>query len=838
MKEQKLTFQFGQKSITVTAKELLPHIKKELPSLALQGKKKINVLTSLKQIKTEKTLKFLQEELGIQLPSTEKLQEITSMGEVGDKLEDGSSNNSSESEEGEADENATANIHRFKHPSKLTKEELIAELKKFGVPYVFASTKDAARTLARIQEGTLEVPQTPAEEIFQDTFSRISKIASMPVHKTLRYETQLQDLKQNTVQNHNAMHGDPQSQEKPLSELSGPESRQLEHQRITWESATKNLGAIPKSVTGTTHAKTQKEPFSWKDQRNYSKTGPSSQNKGYTEVLNHTHKQDRDYYADLSQNHNNLPQRLGDRQLQIHQKADQYWYDYSHQSDHQPTSVMLQDQFTTRETQDQSSRNTFSQMQLKSSHVKHTAENNHMQNRYLPNDPRDHPTSGYENFTQYQSCPEWGNQRENNNGNFLMGLRPPKLEIPKFEKSTAMDWLTRFEMIMGQYPDEMKKRQLIACLAKDDNQWLQNNISDIQDGDWQGIRKLFVFYEDDRKGHFEEQKKFDETAQGEAETGLNYVERKLRLAQRLMHPPPIAEIIKSVIKGLDESLKHLVYNKNPQTITDLRMSVKRAQDDCHILNPSDSLLKQLNKTSESISTQVKTILEEQLRNLNIEGTKHANQVTFADERKEKQRWSRRDAYEGENTTRKPRDSSFRRRSYSRDRSTSTPRYRDYSRDRYYNNTRQSRDRYHRDNDRYPSQDRRSRYYNRDFTPTYRNRDRSASYHSRERESRRYGRESSPGYRSRENPRYRSQERSRYHSRERSGYHSRGNEQDKRRSRERSSSRSRDDERDEISRYPERSRSNERYHDSRYGKTNSKNTEDGRRNRSQSRDSKN
>lgn len=611
-------------------------------------------------------------------------------------------------------------IPRITDPSKMTVQEITDELSRvYNLGYNFKTQKHAAAYLRDLRTGlitpryptatTIQTTTTHPASTWTTTFQHVIPQVTSTADMRVNFDKPLISLPDFSESTATSCYNDPQS---------------------TLGTFTRNVNMHTNTNTTTTY---NAHPIShtWMTENLGSQHQLGNNNQSATFVSNSAQNlalpkcnQFIPTSANFSHHQANIPTPAARHtvpQAQIDPPINQYWLTQDRNQERQNRRHLSPDPISTSRNQFQS----------------------------------DHNTSGRSNAYSVNQM---------HNIYHTGSLRPPKIDLPTFKKEGAMEWLDTFEMLMANYPDETKISCLVACLAKENSEWLQNHVRDIKSGDWETVRSLFTFFQDKRKDHFTEQEKFNKTSQETTETGLDYVEKKLKMSKNLKHPPPQAEIIKSVITGLNPTLRLPVYNQNPKTYLELRLAVKKAQDDSHIIQ-SGSLMQYLSAKSESdksLNSVIDNLLSEKLKSLGVGTNKQVNMVTFEDEKLSGRRRSRRDDYERDYPNRKTRDSSFRRRSYSRDRSSSTPRYRDYSRDRYYNTDQRN----------YDGQDRISRYHGRDFTPTYRNRDRSASYHSRDIETRRHERDISPRYHSRERQRYHSRERPRYHSRERQRYHSR------------------------------------------------------------------
>ena len=152
-KIQVLDFKFKSGLIiTVEANKLIPLLRKEFPAKAFLAKKDVELLPKIYDIGHKKVLDFMKDELDITLPtSAEQDLQAIEPDEIPDTSKYEEDNHGSEEE-------MESNITGQKHISKMTKTELELELGKLGIPYVYGSTKDAARALVAIKEGRLKPP--------------------------------------------------------------------------------------------------------------------------------------------------------------------------------------------------------------------------------------------------------------------------------------------------------------------------------------------------------------------------------------------------------------------------------------------------------------------------------------------------------------------------------------------------------------------------------------------------------------------------------------------------------------------------------------------------------
>ncbi|CAH0389717.1 unnamed protein product [Bemisia tabaci] len=210
--EEKLCFKFEKaKDITVESRKFLPFIRKELPELQFT-EDKINVLLALQRIDTKKILNFLADELNILLPpSAEKelcgVDTVEFLG-IKPRLEDDldieyenlTHNLGLENQGGKYNFSSElpplSQSRNSKHCSKMTRDELEQELATFGIPYVYARTKDAADALAKLKDGTLKVNTTPLENSL-NTLSKLEKV----LRRTKNQQTLEDELRKSNTQN-------------------------------------------------------------------------------------------------------------------------------------------------------------------------------------------------------------------------------------------------------------------------------------------------------------------------------------------------------------------------------------------------------------------------------------------------------------------------------------------------------------------------------------------------------------------------------------------------------------------------------------------------------------
>ena len=383
------------------------------------------------------------------------------------------------------------------------------------------------------------------------------------------------------------------------------------------------------------------------------------------------------------------------------------------------------------------------------------------------------------NFTKpiSQSGPRQSQQNNEAPGNFLQFqntfsyIRPRLPKIPFFDKENAIDWLDKFEL-MTTTLQAFEKVQLLSAYMGQEETWHLNHLDVFNSTNWEEAKHRFIEHYDTRKDYFTETTKFHSTTQKTTENGLQYVERKIRMAQKLKYPPPIQPIIENIIAGLDSSIRAAVYNRTPKTYAELRSAVKRAQDDSHILQPK-SFGSQLSINSNMIDDEIGKKLINSIQKLSLEQQRNqTNQVTFANDTSSRHK-SRREEYDYRNGKRNSRNSSrdptpyyngrisssydrnyskdkygSKDRSFSRDRRHSRDRYynRSHSRDRYYNRS-YNRDHYYNDR-RYNSKDRYSNDRNQSSSRERYYKDKQGSdgvrNYSRERDGRKnryYGRDS-------------------------------------------------------------------------------------------------
>ncbi|CAH0384797.1 unnamed protein product [Bemisia tabaci] len=123
-----------------------------------------DMIPKIHEVSTTKIMDFVQEKLGLDVPSGEKVS-IEIIEANSPRLED-----FWEDELNEINAEIVPAASKEKHISKLTKSELEGEFKKLGLPYVYSSTKDAARALIGIKERKIPIP--PEESLVQRRESR------------------------------------------------------------------------------------------------------------------------------------------------------------------------------------------------------------------------------------------------------------------------------------------------------------------------------------------------------------------------------------------------------------------------------------------------------------------------------------------------------------------------------------------------------------------------------------------------------------------------------------------------------------------------------------------
>ena len=153
MEKKNVCFSFSNGSrVEIDATHFFPLLKQEFPAFAFLAKDMHDMIPKIHEVSTTKIIDFVQEQLGLEVPSGEKVS-IEIIEANSPRLED-----FWEDEFNEINAEIVPAVSKEKHISKLTKSELEVEFKKLGLPYVYSSTKDAARALIGIKEGKIPIP--------------------------------------------------------------------------------------------------------------------------------------------------------------------------------------------------------------------------------------------------------------------------------------------------------------------------------------------------------------------------------------------------------------------------------------------------------------------------------------------------------------------------------------------------------------------------------------------------------------------------------------------------------------------------------------------------------
>lgn len=692
--EEKLCFKFEKaKDITVESKKFLPFIRKELPELKFT-EDKINVLLALRRIDTKKILNFMADELSILLPpSAEKelygVNTVESLG-IGPRLEDDleiehenlTHNLGSENQGGKynfSNELPTwSQTKNSKHCSKMTRDELEQELATFGIPYVYARTKDAADALAKLKDGTLKVNATTPLENSLNTLSKLERA----FWRTKNQQTLEDELRKSNAQNAETskLYPDKNAILNPF---------EIDNQYAFQDSfgETQQMATIGLGIAETRQKLSQTRQEVGEIHREIAQL---------KETVERSLEANKKQGDQLSQMKNRRPEWY---------EMDQLGSQYSRPLPQNPFYHERRPRIETHYTQC----------------------------------PEEMIKKAYD-FPRFTYPRNFDNPFANQPSIYVKPPKLGTPEFKKEEPIEFLKQIERYAEIAG-WDEYHKKICLAAALEKANVLWYINNRAYLGALSFEEFKKKFVkeFKETTNLGN--DLLEFQNKVQREDENGREYLEKKLYLASTIRDRLTDKELIEIIISGFRPEMAEKVYLLQNETIEQLRENVRKVEQAKTIGKPTQKPSVQSNivqKTSDleskldELSRLIKNIqLEKQ-----VNAVKETNQYSDRNREENGHRSRYYDGYgENENNFSKNRaDRSHDRNFRGRSKSPKSP-YRRESRDGYYSQGYHREGRKNEREDRYQSRNRSIDRKNRDVRRRSYSRDRYVDENERRKDNR-------------------------------------------------------------------------------------------------------